>query len=167
MKLRVPGNRSIFRRRSVIVLLVLILLIGCGGYFYNKHINDKNKNKQVDPSPTRSATIQPEIEQADTSLKNKDYNMAADYYLSAASDALASGRPKQAESILRQAISRIPPENMPWYIYSALAQVARQLGDNNLEKQSLQKAIDKSSVAGSDISPAQLKIIKDRLAAIN
>jgi hypothetical protein len=165
MKLWVPGVPAIFRRRTLSALIIIVLVAGLGIYWFHFRA-DRNKLKQVDAAPTRTATIQPEIKEADSSLSKKDYQAAADSYLAAASDALASNQPKQAEAILQQAVTLIPSQNLPFYIYSALAQVAHQLGDSALEKQSLEQAIQKASAPGSGIAPASLAGLQDRLKAI-
>ena len=164
MKLRVPRISSIIKWRSTTVLIIIILVAGFGVYWFHFRSNN-NTAKQLDPTPTRTDTIQPEIKEAESALNKKDYQAAADSYLGAASDALATD-PSMSESILRQATSKIPAENVPWYIYSALAQTARKLGDSALEKQSLTQAIQKAGAPGADVSADQLKGFQDRLKAI-
>lgn len=152
-------HSRVTKKRGLLALTVIVVLLGAFVYY---HV--RSHKIQTDKVPTTQQFLTAETADARNIINNKDYATALNLYVAAARDALNLHQSQKAEDILAEAINKIPDNYITWDVYQMQADAAKQAGDKSLEKQSLQKAIDKAKAEG--ISAQQIGILQARLGNI-
>lgn len=141
--------------------VIILVLLALGAYLHFHKTKPPAVNAGHDITSTQIADSQEKA--ASTSVENKNYSAAADYYYGAASAAYGNKQYDKAKSLLDDCIKQVPDQYVPWYIYQTLALTAQATGDKSLEKSSLQTAISKASAKKSGADAGTIKIMKQDL----
>lgn len=166
--------KSQWRRRCIgVVLLGVVVLAAWGGYFaWNRYDEPPPKPAPVSPAVGEQKLYSSQIISASLSLANQqinkqDYGAAVSEYLFAANAAYNEGDYKKSKNLLQECINKVPDTSVTWDIYRSLAAAAQRLKDPGLEKASLQKALDKTSAPGAEVSGANITYMQKRLLELN
>lgn len=164
MRIGLPGPGFINRKRLILFALCLVIIIGLAVFLKDRYRTVKVKVTDTTPTTAQQATAQ--INYAQDKLKLQDYQSAVDGYFGASSNAYYIKDYKAAEQDLQNCIKNVPDAYVPYYIYSSLAEDAKNLNDKALEKSSLQTAIKKASAPNSGATPGTVKSLQNLLDSL-
>lgn len=99
-------------------------------------------------------------------VKSKDYTSAVSSYLSASFTAAGMGNYTEAKNVLEECIASVPDSDVPFYVYDSLANIAKNLNDKALEKDSVQKALAKAQQPGSGADSALISTYQQWLKGL-
>src|SRR3989344_1730427 len=170
MRLNLPkvGSFSSRPKRAVWSVAALLLLLIVGAAIWAKF----NNTEKLTPTPTIDINDKKAVSNhlagsflnyAEQEVNNKNNDKAVEYFILAANEATKANKYPLARSILEQCVQSIPDSNVPASVYYKLATVAKELRDSGLEKDSLQKALPRSSRANSGIYPGLIESMSKRL----
>ncbi len=158
---------SVNGRNIIFIFLVLILISGAILAWKDHHSSRKNSNPaKANPAPTLTEQKTAAAKFANDSLQKKDYDSAVQGYIAESNTAFYQKNYQQAKTVLQDCIKNVPDVNVPWYAYSSLATIAKQLNDTALEKTSLQTAIQKASAVDSGVPVATVSSLQKNLDGI-
>ena len=148
------------------VVLVVILLVGWGlrAKFY--HSTNKQTAKTVSDTVPPDYIIKSVLTSANQKAQTNDFNAVIDLYLGATNVAIANKDYEKAKAILKECINTVPDKSVTALVYFNLADVAKPLKDETLEKSSLQKALSRANQPNSGISKFGVDYINKRLAEL-
>ena len=147
-------------------MVAIILLVGWGLWAKLYHNTNKQAAKTVSDSIPPDYLITSNLTSANQEAQANDFNAAINLYMAAANVAIANKDFEKAKAILKECINTVPDKSVTALVYYNLADVAKSLKDETLEKSSLQKALPRANQSNSSISKFGIDYINKRLAEL-
>ncbi len=145
---------------AILAIIVIAVVVG---------LSEHNKHKASQPTsfstkgPSNAMVASTDSSNAQKAIGSQNYKAAVNYYIEAVNAAEAAGNLNQAESLLKEATSKIPDNNVPWELWDDLVGVAKAKGDKSLEISSLKKAIIKAQQPNSGAPSGIVDVYKKML----
>lgn len=143
------GGRLNQKSKYYLAASVVIILVILGVWLAHGKHKAKSPAASGNSGPSTAAIASFDTNSAQKAVAAKDYKTAINNYIEAVNAAEADGDLNKAESLLKDAINKIPDSSVPWEIWDDLVGVAKAKGDKTLEISSLKKAIIKAQQSNS------------------